>query len=123
MGYSVLVERTVKLSPKKVYDHLMDFGGVGKLVPEDVESVKMRGQGIGGVRVVRLKGMSDDLEERLEAGIENRMMSYSLIKPIKPGQSIGKKTPSRKFVLSVSSVLKTGTPTSFLVVQSRTESG
>lgn len=80
MGYSVVVERTVKLSPKQVYAHLIDFGGVAKLVPDAVESVKMRGEGVGGVRVVRLAGTSDDLEERLEAAVPNRLLSYSLIK-------------------------------------------
>lgn len=78
MGYSALVERTVKLSPAKVYAYLADFGGIGKLLPDDVESVKMRGEGIGAVRVIRLKGAPDDVEERLEALIENRLLSYSL---------------------------------------------
>lgn len=32
------------------------------------------------MRVVRLKGTPDDLEERLEALVENRLMSYSLTK-------------------------------------------
>ena len=80
MAYAALVERTVKLSPKKVYAYLIDFGGVGKLLSEDVESVKMRGEGIGAVRVVRLKGMDSDLEERLEATIDQRLLSYSLTK-------------------------------------------
>ncbi|TDU31459.1 polyketide cyclase/dehydrase/lipid transport protein [Panacagrimonas perspica] len=81
MGYSALVERTIKLSPKRTYSILVDdFGGIGKLLPEDVESVSMRGSGIGGVRVVRLKGTSSDLEERLEAAFDGRLMSYSLIK-------------------------------------------
>jgi hypothetical protein len=80
MAYSVLVERTVNLSLKKIYAHLLDFGGIGKLLPEDVDYVKMRGEGIGGVRVVRLKGTNDDLEERLEATVQDRLLSYSLIK-------------------------------------------
>ncbi len=80
MGYSALVERTVKLSPAKVYAYLLDFGGIGKLLPEDVDSVTMRGEGIGAVRVVRLKGATDDLEERLEAVLDNRLLSYSLTK-------------------------------------------
>ena len=80
MAYSALVERTVKLSPAQVYAYLIDFGGIGKLLPDDVDSVTMRGEGIGGVRLVRLKGASGDLEERLEATVENRLLSYSLIK-------------------------------------------
>ena len=80
MAYSALVEKTVKLSPKKVWARLVDFGGIGKLLPEDVESVSMRGEGIGSVRVVRLKGTDSDLEERLEATIDQRLLSYSLTK-------------------------------------------
>jgi hypothetical protein len=78
MAYSVLVERTVKLPVHKVYARLADFGGIGKLLPDDFERVTMRGEGIGSVRVVRLKGTSEDLEERLEALLPNRLMSYSL---------------------------------------------
>lgn len=80
MAYSVLVERTIKLPIKRVYARLADFGGIDKLLADDVERISLRGQGIGSVRVVRLKGTPDDLEERLEALVENRLMSYSLTK-------------------------------------------
>ncbi|MCC2655834.1 MAG: hypothetical protein K0Q76_942 [Panacagrimonas sp.] len=81
MAYSVLVERTVKLPPQKVYARLADFGGISKLLPDDIERLTMRnGEGIGSIRVVRLKGTPDDLEERLEALVPNRLMSYSLTK-------------------------------------------
>jgi hypothetical protein len=98
MAYSVLVERTVKLPPQKVYARLADFGGIGKLLAEDVDRVTMRGEGIGSVRVVRLKGASEDLEERLEALVENRLMSYSLTKntvlPIEQYHAVVDLTPA-----------------------------
>lgn len=98
MAYSVLVERTVKLPPQKVYARLADFGGIGKLLAEDVDRVTMRGEGIGSVRVVRLKGAPEDLEERLEALVENRLMSYSLIKntvlPIEQYHAVVDLTPA-----------------------------
>lgn len=80
MSYSVLVERTVKLPPKRVYARLADFGGIDKLLPDDVERISLRGQGIGSVRVIRLKGAPEDIEERLEGLIENRLVSYTLTK-------------------------------------------
>lgn len=78
MAYSVLVERTIKTPAKRVYARLADFGGIDKLLPDDIERISLRGDGIGSVRVIRLKGTPEDLEERLEALVENRLMSYSL---------------------------------------------
>jgi len=80
MAYSVLVERTIKTPAKRVYARLADFGGIDKLLPDDVERISLRGEGVGSVRVIRLKGAPDDLEERLEALIENRVVSYTLTK-------------------------------------------
>ena len=80
MAYSVLVERTIKTPAKRVYARLADFGGIDKLLPDDVERTSLRGEGIGSVRVIRLKGAPDDLEERLEALLENRLLSYTLTK-------------------------------------------
>jgi hypothetical protein len=79
MAYAALLERTVPLARARVYARLVDFGGVQKLVPDEVDSVETRGSGIGSVRLVRLKGAEGALHERLEAAIENKLISYSLI--------------------------------------------
>ena len=79
MGYAAQTAKTLALSRQKVFAHLVDFGGVGKLLPDDVESVQLRGEGIGSVRSIRLKGADGALEERLEAAVDEHVMSYSLI--------------------------------------------
>ena len=80
MAYSVLVERTIKLPAKRVYARLADFGGIDKLLPEDIESISLRGEGIGSIRSIRLKGAPENVEERLEGLLENRLVSYTLTK-------------------------------------------
>lgn len=80
MAYSVLVERTIKTPVKRVYARLADFGGIDKLLPEDIDRISLRGDGIGSVRAIRLKGAPDDVEERLEGLLENRLVSYTLTK-------------------------------------------
>ncbi|MGH7804586.1 MAG: SRPBCC family protein [Candidatus Binatia bacterium] len=79
MPYCALLERTVPLSRARVFARLVDFGDVAKLAPDEVESVELEGDGIGSVRTVRVKGVPGPLQERLEAAIDGRMMSYSII--------------------------------------------
>jgi|KBSSwiStaDraftv2_1062776.scaffolds.fasta_scaffold2313751_1 hypothetical protein len=78
MAYGALVERTVPMSRKEFFARLADFGGIGKFMPE-VESVEMRGDGVGAVRTVRIKGIPIGMEERLEALVDGRLLSYSII--------------------------------------------
>ena len=78
MAYGALVERTVPMSRKEFFARLADFGGIGKFMPE-VESVEMRGDGVGAVRTVRIKGIPVGMEERLEALVDGRLLSYSII--------------------------------------------
>ena len=79
MPYSALLERTVPLSRSKFFAQLADFGGIQKFVPDEVESVELAGDGIGAVRTVRIKGVSGELKERLEAVVDQRLLSYSMI--------------------------------------------
>lgn len=79
MAYDALLERTVSLPRHRVYERLADFGGVAQLVPDEVESLTIRGEGIGSVRSVRVRGLLGVLEERLEALVEGRLVSYSMI--------------------------------------------
>ena len=78
MAYGALVERTIPMSRKEFFTRLADFGGIGKFMPE-VESVEMRGDGVGAVRTVRIKGIPTGMEERLEALVDGRLLSYSII--------------------------------------------
>jgi len=78
MAYGALVERTVPMSRKEFFARLADFGGIGKFMPE-VESVEMKGDGVGAVRTVRIKGIPVGMEERLEALVDGRLLSYSII--------------------------------------------
>lgn len=79
MAYGVLVERTVPLSRAEFFARLADFGGIGKFMGDDVDGVEMRGEGIGAVRSVRVKGVPGALEERLEAMVDGRLLSYSIV--------------------------------------------
>jgi hypothetical protein len=82
MAYAALVERTVPLSRAKFFAELADFGGVQKLLPDDAESVVLEGDGVGAIRTIRLKGVVGDLKERLEALIDGRLLSYSMINEV-----------------------------------------
>lgn len=83
MAYAALTERTVKMSRQKIYAHLMDFGGLKKLLPDDVESVSLQGQGVGAVRTVQLVGVEGKVQERLDGAIDGLVMSYSIINDTK----------------------------------------
>ena len=79
MSYCALLERTVALPRARVFARLVDFGGVAKLAPDEVESVELEGDGIGSVRTVHIKGVPAGIRERFEAAIDQRMMSYSIV--------------------------------------------
>ena len=78
MAYAALVERTVPLSRAEFFSRLADFGGIGKFAPE-VEKVTLRGEGVGAVRTVYVQGIPIGMEERLEALVDGRLLSYSII--------------------------------------------
>jgi hypothetical protein len=78
MAYGALVERTVPMSRAEFFSRLADFGGINKFMPE-IESIEMRGDGVGAVRTVRIKGIPMGMEERLEALVDGRLLSYSII--------------------------------------------
>ena len=82
MPYLTLVERTVPVSRAKFFAELADFGGVKKVVPDQVESVTLEGDGVGAVRTVRLKGVPGELKERLEALVDQRLLSYSIVNEV-----------------------------------------
>lgn len=86
MAYTVLVEKTIPVARARVYAALVDdFGGLTKVLPDDVESCTVQGSGIGALRKVKLKGAEGLLEERLDAAFDGRLMSYTLtVNPVLP---------------------------------------
>jgi len=81
MPYAALVERTVPVPRKKLYALLADFGGIGKIMGDAVESCVLEGEGIGSIRRVKAKGSPDVLAERLDAAVDGLLISYSLVGP------------------------------------------
>jgi len=79
MAYAVVVERTVPTARKRFFAELMDFGGVAKLSPEQVDSVECEGEGLGAVRTVRIKGLPGTVVERLDVAFDERLFGYSII--------------------------------------------
>jgi Polyketide cyclase / dehydrase and lipid transport len=79
MAYGTLVERTIPLSRAEFFARLADFGGIGRFMGADVEKVESRGEGIGMIRAVTVRGVPGALEERLEALVDGRLLSYSIV--------------------------------------------
>lgn len=80
MAYAALVERTVALPRRKVYERLADFGAVAKLLSAAIASVSVEGSGIGMIRKLTLKDAPGEVWERLEALIDQQFVSYSMLK-------------------------------------------
>jgi hypothetical protein len=78
MPYAVVVEKTVPISRQRFFAELMDFGGVGKLSPEQVDEVECEGEGLGAVRTVHIKGLGPVME-RLDVAYDERLFAYSII--------------------------------------------
>ena len=81
MAYSVVVDKTIPVARAKVFATLMDFGGVGKLMPDAIESCTLQGSGVGALRTIKLKGAPGEVVERLEASHDNTLFSYSIVAP------------------------------------------
>ncbi|MEQ8230167.1 MAG: SRPBCC family protein [Gammaproteobacteria bacterium] len=75
--YKVLVERTVDMPRKQVFDLLMQFGGLEKILPDMIESLEVTGSGIGALRTVKLKG-GGTVIERLDVGYDERVFGYTI---------------------------------------------
>jgi Polyketide cyclase / dehydrase and lipid transport len=79
MPYAATFEGSTTLSRDKVFSRLADFVGLRKYFPEAVESVEFTGSGIGSERTIRMKGNDGVIVERLEALVDQRLISYSII--------------------------------------------
>ncbi|MBI5616227.1 MAG: SRPBCC family protein [Gammaproteobacteria bacterium] len=79
MAYCVLVERTIPVPRAKVFATLMDFGGIDKLLPDMIESIRLEGNGIGALRHIKIKDLPGTVVERLEASYDGHVFSYSIV--------------------------------------------
>lgn len=79
MAYSVLVERTIPVSRAKVFATLMDFGGIDKLLPDMIESIRLEGSGIGALRHIKIKDTPGTVVERLDGAYDGHVFSYSIV--------------------------------------------
>lgn len=75
--YKVLVERTLDMPRRKVFDALMQFGGLEKLLPDMIASLEVTGSGIGALRTVKLK-QGGTVIERLDVGYDERVFGYTI---------------------------------------------
>lgn len=75
--YKVLVERTLDLPRRKVFDILVQFGGLEKLLPDMIDSLELTGSGLGALRTVKLKG-GGTVIERLDAAFDERLFAYTI---------------------------------------------
>lgn len=77
--YSALLVCSVPMTRQKFYSALADFGGIARFLPEEVENIVVTGAGVGCVREVTVKGIGGVLRERLDALVDQRLVSYSII--------------------------------------------
>jgi hypothetical protein len=75
--YKVTVEKTVDLPRKKVFDILVQFGGLEKLLPDTIETLELVGSGIGALRKVTFKD-GGHVTERLDVAYDSRVFAYSI---------------------------------------------
>jgi Polyketide cyclase / dehydrase and lipid transport len=75
--YNVLVEKTLDIPRKKVFDALVDFGGLEKVLPDMIASCDVAGNGIGALRTVKLND-GGTIVERLEIAHDDSVFAYSV---------------------------------------------
>lgn len=75
--YKVLVEKTVDLPRKKLFDLLVQFGGLEKILPDMIASLELTGSGIGALRTVKLKN-GGTVVERLDAAAGDCFFVYTI---------------------------------------------
>jgi len=75
--YKVLVEKTVDLPRKKLFDLLVQFGGLEKILPDLIASLEVTGSGIGALRTVKLKN-GGTVVERLDAAADDCFFVYTI---------------------------------------------
>lgn len=75
--YKVLVERTLDMPRKTVFDALVAFGGLERALPEMIESLEVTGSGIGALRTVKLVD-GGTVTERLDVAHDDSVFGYTI---------------------------------------------
>lgn len=75
--YKVQVERTLDMPRRQVFDALVRFGGLEKLLPDMIDSLEVTGSGIGALRTVKLKG-GGTVIERLDIAYDEHLFGYTI---------------------------------------------
>lgn len=75
--YKVLVERTLDMPRKKVFDTLVGFGGLEKILPDMIDSLEVTGSGLGALRTVKLKD-GGTVIERLDVAHDDSVFAYTI---------------------------------------------
>lgn len=75
--YKVLVEKNLDIPRKNVFDALVSFGGLEKVLPDTIESLKLTGSGIGAERTIKLKE-GGTVTERLDVAHDNKIFGYTI---------------------------------------------
>lgn len=76
--YKALVETTLAIPRKKVFEALVAFGGLEKVLPDTIRSVEVTGNGIGAERTIRLKD-GGTVVERLDVAHDDTIFGYTII--------------------------------------------
>ena len=69
----------VELNADIVWKKLIVFGGTEKFVPKLIEKVTVKGQGIGAIRDIYLKGGGKIIEELTKIDNEERHMEFIIL--------------------------------------------
>ena len=75
--YKVLVEKSLDIPRKQVFDALVNFGGLEKVLPDTIESLKLEGSGIGAERTIKMKD-GGTVIERLDVAHEEKIFGYTI---------------------------------------------
>lgn len=76
--YKVLVEKTIPVPRKAIFDALAGFGGVEKVVPDLIKSCELHGSGIGAQRNLTLQD-GGTLTERCDGAYGDSVFIYSIV--------------------------------------------
>ncbi len=75
--YDVMVEKTLDMPRKKVFNALVNFGGLEKILPDMIASCAVTGDGVGALRTIKMKD-GGTVIERLEVAYNDSVFAYTI---------------------------------------------
>ncbi|MFC4945868.1 SRPBCC family protein [Pseudonocardia sp. GCM10023141] len=79
MGYSTTYSRSIDAKPVNIFNLLVDFGAIGNLLPDVIESVSVEGSGVGSERTILFYDQEIPIVERLDLVVAPSLISYSIV--------------------------------------------